>query len=105
MEMKHFKDAQGNVYGFAANGSQDHLKPQGLTEISLAEAQRLGKLKYEREREKEIAGMDYVRQRVSSYPEMGEFVDAWVKNDQAALEEYRKKCLAVKAKFPKPQGF
>jgi hypothetical protein len=40
-----------------------------------------------------------------SYPELGEFVDAWVKNDQAALEEYRQKCLAVKAKFPKPAGF
>ena len=40
-----------------------------------------------------------------SYPELGEFVDAWVKNDQEALEEYRQKCLDVKAKYPKPEGF
>jgi hypothetical protein len=49
--------------------------------------------------------MDYVRQRINNYPELGEFVDAWVKNDQTALEEYRQKCLAVKTQFPKPPGF
>jgi len=40
-----------------------------------------------------------------NYPEIGEFLDAWVKKDEVALEEYRKKCLAVKAQFPKPEGF
>jgi hypothetical protein len=105
MEMQHYKDAQGNLYGFAADGSQDHLKPAGLIGITDTEAQAQGILNFERARENEIANSDYVRQRVSAYPNLGEFVDAWVKNDQEALEEYRQKCLAVKAKYPKPPGF
>jgi len=76
-----------------------------LIEITNVEADRIGKQNYEAQREAEIAKMDYVRQRLTAYPELGEFVDAWVKNDTAALEEYRQKCLAVKEKFPKPEGF
>lgn len=105
MEMKHYKDAHGKLYGFPADGSQDNLKPAGLTEISLAEVQSQGTINYNKQREEELAGMDYYRQRLMNYPEMGEFIDAWVKNDETALEEYRQKCLAVKAKYPKPSGF
>ena len=76
-----------------------------MIEITNVEADRIGKQNYEAQREAEIAKMDYVRQRLTAYPELGEFVDAWVKNDTAALEEYRQKCLAVKEKFPKPEGF
>jgi hypothetical protein len=39
--------------------------------------------------------------RKQEYPPADEFNDAWVKNDQAALDEYRNKCLAVKSKYPK----
>lgn len=99
--MRHFKDLQNNLFGFEA----DQPVPDGLIEITKVEAERIGKLNYEKNREKEVEGLDYIRQRVHSYPEMGEFLDAWVKNDQAALEEYRQKCLAVKAQFPKPEGF
>jgi hypothetical protein len=99
--MKHYKDENNKLFGIA----DGQPVPAGLTEISLAEAQRIGKENYEKSREAEIAQMDYVRQRLTAYPELGEFVDAWVKNDQVALEEYRQRCLAVKAQFPKPQGF
>jgi hypothetical protein len=99
--MKHYKDANNNLFG-VANGQP---VPAGLTEITKAEADRIGKQNFEAAREAEIDAMDYVRQRINNYPELGEFVDAWVKNDQAALEEYRQKCLAVKAQFPKPEGF
>lgn len=105
MEMKHYKDAQGKLYGFAADGSQDHIKPAGLVQITDAEVARLGILNYEKQREEEIAKQDYFRQRLMAYPELGEFIDAWVKKDEEALEEYRQKCLAVKAKYPKPPGF
>ena len=44
----------------------------------------------------------YVDKRRNEYPPMQEFADAWVKQDETALEEYRKKCLAVKVKYPKP---
>jgi hypothetical protein len=99
--MKHYKDANNKLFGI----EEGQPVPAGLIEITKAECERIGKQNYEAQREAEIAQMDYVRQRLTAYPELGEFVDAWVKNDQAALEEYRQKCLAVKAKYPKPQGF
>ena len=99
--MKHYKDSNNNIFGFEDN--QD--VPSGLVEITKLEANIIGKQNYEAAREIEIAEMDYVRQRLTAYPELGTFVDAWVKNDEVALEEYRQECLAVKAKYPKPVGF
>lgn len=99
--MKHFKDSSNNVFGF----EDYHEVPEGLVEISKAEADRIGILNFNKEQEQRIAELDYVRQRITAYPELGKFVDAWVKNDEAALEEYRQECLAVKAKYPKPEGF
>lgn len=99
--MKHYKDANNKVYGIQTG----QPVPAGLTEITKAEADRLGILNYQKQREAEIASMDYVRQRITEYPMVSDFLDAWVKNDQAALEEYRRACLAVKAKYPKPPGF
>jgi hypothetical protein len=99
--MKHYKDVNNNLFGI----EDGQPVPAGLTEITKIEAERIGKLNYEKHREEEIAQMDYVRQRINNYPEMGEFVDAWVKGDAQALEEYRQKCLAIKAKYPKPPGF
>ena len=43
----------------------------------------------------------YAELRKNEYPDMEEFMDAWVKDDTVALEEYRQKCLAVKLKYPK----
>ena len=105
MEMKHYKDASGKLYGFAADGSQNHLIPSGLIEVTKTEVESHGVLNYNKQREEELAGMDYYRQRLMNYPELGEFIDAWVKKDDTALEEYRQKCLAVKTKYPKPPGF
>jgi len=99
--MKHYKDSNNKLFGFEDN--QD--VPAGLVEITKLESEVIGKQNYEAKRELEIASMDYVRQRLTAYPELGQFVDAWVKNDEAALEEYRQACLAVKAKYPKPPGF
>lgn len=45
---------------------------------------------------------DYICKRRPEYPPMLDFIDAWVKQDEVALEEYRQACLAVKAKYPKP---
>jgi len=99
--MKHYKNSNNEVFGFEAN----QTVPSGLVEITKLEAEVLGRQNFEIEKEAQIAQLDYVRQRVTAYPELGQFVDAWVKNDEAALEEYRQACLAVKAKYPKPAGF
>jgi hypothetical protein len=99
--MKHYKNSNNEVFGF----SEDQQVPEGLVEITKLEAEVLGKQRYEANREAEIAKLDYVRQRVYDYPSFGEFADAWVKGDEAAMEEYRQACLAVKVKYPKPEGF
>jgi hypothetical protein len=99
--MKYYKNADNKIYGFDIT----QTAPSGLVEITKLEADVLGKQNYEAAREIEIAAMDYVRQRLTAYPELGQFVDAWVKNDVVALEEYRQECLAVKSKYPKPIGF
>lgn len=43
----------------------------------------------------------YKDKRRNEYPPQEDFLDAWVKNDEQALEAYRQKCLAVKIKYPK----
>lgn len=43
-----------------------------------------------------------LNQRMNAYPPLEDFADAWVKDDQEALEAYRQACLAVKAQYPKP---
>ena len=43
----------------------------------------------------------YEELRVTEYPPMEEYIDAIVKGDTEAEEEYKRKCLEVKAKYPK----
>jgi hypothetical protein len=95
--MKHYKDANNKLFGIA----EGQPVPAGLTEITMQEVEKLGKVVAQ----SEFDSQDYYRKRIYSYPEIGEFVDAWVKGDEQALEEYKQKCLEVKAKYPKPEGF
>ena len=43
----------------------------------------------------------YEELRVAEYPPMEDYLDAVVKGDTEAEEEYKRKCLDVKAKYPK----
>ena len=99
--MKHFKGENGLVYAYHEDGSQDHVIPDTHTPITEEEAQSIIKT----QQAVHFEDNDYYRKRLYSYPEIGEFLDAWVKNDKKALEEYRQKCLDVKAKYLKPAGF
>ena len=45
----------------------------------------------------------YKLQRFREYPRVEEYLDAVVKGDQEAIQAYIDKCLAVKAKYPKPE--
>ena len=101
MKIQHYVDSTGQVHGLFADGSQDHYKKPGWVKIEDHQVQAFVDAKQQEEFNKN----DYYRKRLYSYPELGEFVDAWVKGDENALEEYRQKCLEVKAQFPKPEGF
>ena len=43
----------------------------------------------------------YKELRAAEYPPMEDYLDAIVKGDTEAEEEYKRKCLEVKAKYPK----
>lgn len=44
---------------------------------------------------------DYKTLRRNEYPDILEFIDAFVKNDQTQLQKYIDDCLKVKQKYPK----
>lgn len=45
----------------------------------------------------------YKFKRQMEYPRVEEYLDAVVKGDQEAIQAYIDKCLAIKAKYPKPE--
>lgn len=47
---------------------------------------------------------EYQRLRAVEYPDFKEYLDGIVKGDTAQMQEYIDACLAVKAKYPKPEG-
>lgn len=60
----------------------------------LAEVERL---KLEQQR------TEYQRLRAKEYPPVTDYLDAVVKGDQMQIDRYIAECLAVKAKYPKPE--
>ena len=48
--------------------------------------------------------MEYARKRAAEYPNMADWIDGLVKGDQAQMDKYIADCLAVKAKYPKPEA-
>lgn len=47
--------------------------------------------------------LEYQRLRAAEYPPMADYIDGIVKGDQAQVQAYIDACLAVKAKYPKPE--
>lgn len=52
----------------------------------------------------EIYQPTYAEKRAAEYPPMADYLDGIVKGDQVQVQAYIDACLAVKAKYPKPQG-
>jgi hypothetical protein len=46
---------------------------------------------------------EYQRLRAPEYPPITDYLDGIVKNDQEQIQTYINACLAVKAKYPKPE--
>ena len=53
-------------------------------------------------RNEEFAKLQYQRDRLVEYPPVADYLDAVIKGDQALMQAYIDACLAVKAKYPKP---
>jgi len=50
----------------------------------------------------QVIATQYQRDRKQEYPPIEEYIDGVVKGDQTQIDNYIQKCLAVKAKYPKP---
>lgn len=46
--------------------------------------------------------LSYADKRKNEYPPITDYLDGVVKGNQTQIDEYIAKCLAVKAKYPKP---
>ena len=89
-------EAQWSLNGDQYSGltwlSEDIEQP--TEEALLTEAARL---------EAEYAALEYQRLRAPEYPSITDYIDGVVKGDQAQIDKYIADCLAVKAKYPKPE--
>lgn len=52
----------------------------------------------------QVLDTQYQRDRRNEYPPIEDYIDGVVKGDQSQINEYINKCLAVKAKYPKPNS-
>jgi hypothetical protein len=58
----------------------------------------------ESKRQEKLAELNqYKMQRMLEYPDMREYLDGVVKGDAEQIQTYINACLAVKAKYPKPE--
>jgi hypothetical protein len=51
----------------------------------------------------EFVRKQYQRDRANEYPSITDYIDGIVKGDQTQVQTYIAACLAVKAKYPKPE--
>lgn len=68
--------------------------PRPTTEEIYSEINRL---------QAEYDALAYQRNRSSEYPDFLDYLDGVVKGDQDQIDKYIAECLAVKAKYPKPE--
>jgi hypothetical protein len=54
--------------------------------------------------QQEWENTEYQRLRAKEYPDFKEYLDGIVKGDQDQIQAYIDACLAVKTKYPKPDG-
>ena len=93
--MKHYKDENGNLFGYFADGSQDHL----IGDKKKITDKQLEKL-VEQNRQKELSKLSYRKKRSLEYPSIGDQLDDLFKAG-AFSKEMAAKIQAVKEKYPK----
>jgi hypothetical protein len=91
--MKYYKDTNNNLFGFE---TQDVI-PANITEITINEVYTINADK----QKAAFNALTYAEKRVAEYPPITDYIDGIVKGDQAQVQEYIDKCIAVKAKYPK----
>lgn len=86
---------RGNLADYdSIEWAEENIMSKPTQEELEAEMQRL---------EDEWTAKEYQRFREQEYPDFREYLDGIVKGDQEQIQDYINKCLAVKAKYPKPE--
>ena len=89
-----FWGLNGDTYsGLVWSDENNDPKP---TEVELVEECERLQAEYE--------AKEYQRLRAKEYPDFKEYLDGLVKGDIVQMQAYINACLAVKAKYPKPEG-
>jgi hypothetical protein len=95
--MSHFKDSENKLYWLDDGVDSAIWLPQ-CTPITDEEA-NLIRVSEQAALE---ASLTYAQKRASEYPPITDYLDGIAKGDQAQIDKYIADCLAVKAKYPKP---
>jgi hypothetical protein len=72
--------------------------------VAVSEVECIEILRYRQQADSKIAEGSYKVARAAEYPPITDYLDAVVKGDQAQIDAYVAACLAVKAKYPKPNN-
>lgn len=100
--MKHYKDPNNNeLYAYESDGSQDEFIPTHYIQITDEEANAIRTEKHNVLQQQLQDKLTYAQKRAMEYPPITDYLDGIVKGDQAQIDEYIAKCLAIKAKYPK----
>lgn len=94
--MKHYKDADGKIYAFEEDGSQDHLIVKGLTAISQKKVDETIEIK----KQESFDSLTYAQKRANEYPSIGDQLDALF-HAGAFPKELADQIQSIKDKYPK----
>lgn len=101
--MKTYLSPDNKLYAYEEDGSQDHLIPFNFVRITEAEAQRIRQEEEQQRHNEYINSLTYADLRKLEYPPFENYLDGIVKGDQVQIQNYIDACLAIKAKYPKPE--
>jgi len=100
--MKHYIDANNQLWAFELDGSQDHLITESMQSLTDTQASAHRAAVAAARAAAHQASLTYAQKRAAEYPPMADYLDGVVKGDQAQIDAYLSACLAIKAKYPKP---
>lgn len=105
MSYKLLFNANGEPAGFVADSegvlTEEQARNAVLARKENPTAEEIAQAKARQEQE--ALQREYKRSRAFEYPPITEYIDGVVKGDQAQIDKYIADCLAVKAKYPKPE--
>jgi len=92
--MPYFKNSNDELF-WLDQGDDPAIWLPDCAPVSDAEAESI--------RATQVIELTYAQKRAAEYPPITDYIDGVIKGDQAQIDAYIAACLAVKAKYPKPE--